>query len=485
MTTTAAKARVDPLALPLALWVGLGTIGALGIALTSSKIGSVPRPPGYRWWLDVPTGSYDVAHLFFYSSVAILLLGWIGVGFQARHGRLSVAGAWRTLALWGGPLFAAAPVFSRDVYSYIAQGELVRHGFNPYLVAPRALGPGPVLSSIAVVWRDSTSPYGPLFVALTHVTNLLTPSSLIVQVLAYRTLGLMGVVLLMCTLPALARHFGVDGGVALWFGVLSPLALFSAISSAHNDTLMIGLSSLALLVGIRGSRRWAIVLLSVAATIKLPALAGVVFVSAGALRDVPPSRRWRIIGEAIALPPLVIAAVTELVGYGWGWLSPSALRIPTELRVLTTPVVSVGKLGATTLHAIGLHVSTSAIVTATQYVSELAAVALALVLVARTRKTNTVRMTGLALLIVVVASPTVWPWYYLWGLSLLAATSAQRSLFMAWVAGLAMLLVGPGGTPMIGGNGFYASGPLVLAGLFWFWSRDHWRTIFDGVDRVE
>jgi alpha-1,6-mannosyltransferase len=94
-------------------------------------------------------------------------------------------------------------------------------------------------------------------------------------------------------------------------------------------------------------------------------------------------------------------------------------------------------------------------------------------------------MTGLALLIVVVASPTVWPWYYLWGLSLLAATSAQRSLFMAWVAGLAMLLVGPGGTPMIGGNGFYASGPLVLAGLIWFWSRDHWRTIFDGVDRVE
>ena len=302
MSTTAVRTRVDRGAIALGWWIGLGTVGSLGIALTSSTIGSIPRPHGYRWWFDVSTGRDLVAHGLFYGSVAVLTLAWIGVGLHARRGHLSVSGAWRTLGCWGGPLFVGAPVFSRDVYSYIAQGELVRHGYNPYLVAPRALGAGPVLSSIALVWRDTTSPYGPLFVTLTRFANFLSPRSLIFQVLTYRLLELIGVALMMYALPALARHWGADPGVALWLGVLSPLALFSAVSSAHNDTLMIGLSVAALWVGIRGARRWAIVLFSVAATIKLPALAGVVFISAGALRDVSPLRRGRIIVEGAAIP---------------------------------------------------------------------------------------------------------------------------------------------------------------------------------------
>ena len=77
--------------------------------------------------------------------------------------------AWVILVLWGLPFFLGAPLFSRDLYSYVAQGQLARHGLNPYVVAPSALGPGNLLSSIASVWRHTASPYGPLFVSVSHL----------------------------------------------------------------------------------------------------------------------------------------------------------------------------------------------------------------------------------------------------------------------------------------------------------------------------
>ena len=42
------------------------------------------------------------------------------------------------------------------------------HGLNPYSVPPSALGSGPLLASIASVWRPTASPYGPLFVTVSR-----------------------------------------------------------------------------------------------------------------------------------------------------------------------------------------------------------------------------------------------------------------------------------------------------------------------------
>ena len=119
------------------------------MVIAGSGIGAVPHPSSDRWWFTVPIGAGLGAHLAFYASVGILLAGWVGVGAHAYRGRLSVPVAWLVLGLWGLPFFLGAPLFSRDLYSYVAQGQLARHGLNPYLVAPSALGPGDLLSSIA------------------------------------------------------------------------------------------------------------------------------------------------------------------------------------------------------------------------------------------------------------------------------------------------------------------------------------------------
>ena len=459
-------------------------MGSLGIVLEGSTIGSVPLGRTRQFWFHVPEESYALAHVLFYVAVTLLVVGWLAVGVLARHDRLTLTRAWTTLVLWSAPLFVGAPVFSRDVYSYVAQGELVRHGLNPYLVAPRALGPGPLLASIASVWRDTTSPYGPLFVTLAHLAVTLGGRSLISQVLIFRCIELVGVCLMMIALPLLARHFDVREGVALWLGVLSPLALFNAISAAHNDTLMIGLLTLALAIGLRGQWRVGLTLCALAATIKLPALAGAVFLTTWRARRGPRRLVWQVVGESLGLTAGVFAGVTLISGFGWTWLGPRALRIPTQLRVLITPSVSLGHFVGALAHAVGLAWPTGTVVSAVQDGAELLAIALVVVLLGRTRENNVVRLLGVTLLLVVLASPTLWPWYFLWGLTVLAATSVQRSAFLALVGGGAMLLVGPGGTPMIGGDGFYVTGPLILATLTWFVTSGRWRACTSGLDRV-
>lgn len=484
MPIASASARVARLSPRFALSVALGAVGSLGVVLESASIGSNPRPHSYRWWLHVATHGYTLDHVLFYVSLALVTVAWAGVGVIAFTHRLSVSRGWITLGAWATPLLVGSPVFGRDVYSYIAQGELARRGLNPYTVAPRVLSHGPLLSSIADVWHNTTSPYGPLFVELTRFTAMLSGTSLMIQVIAFRCLEFIGVVLLMTVLPSIARHFGVDGGVAIWLGVLSPLALFSAVSSAHNDTLMLAFVACALLVALRGFRRWALAIFAVAATIKLPALAGAVFLYVGPLRAASPKERARLITEAVAITGLVVVAVTELAGYGWGWLGPHALSIPTQLRVLTSPTVSVGVLFAAIARGMGAHVTTHAVVTATQHVGEVFAALAVAYLVTHCRAANATRYLGVALLVIVIASPTVWPWYFLWGVTVLGVTSAQHSRFLILLAGGAMVLVGPGGTPMLGGNGFYVSGSLVVAGVVWFFASRQWRRVIGGEDHV-
>jgi len=466
--TTAATAPVRRSVGPIELWIAVGVLGSVGMVVSGGAIGSVPRPAADRWWFTLATGTGLAAHLAFYASVVVLLAGWLGVGAHAYRGRLSVGTAWTILALWGMPFFLATPLFSRDLYSYVAQGQLAHHGLNPYMVPPSALGPGNLLSSIASVWRNTASPYGPLFVAVSHLGVAVSGGSLVSQILVFRAFELAGVALMMVSLPVLARRLGNDPGIALWLAVLSPLALFSFIASGHNEALMLGLMLAGITLGTGGRLRWGVALCALAATIKLPAAAGIVFLVADQCSRTERSQRWRTVATSAGITVLVVAGVTVGSGLGWTWLSPTALRVPTELRVLITPLVSVGTFIHGVLHGIGLPVGLSATVTVVQAVGGIAAVSGILWMLLHTRAGDGVRLCGVALILFVVLSPTVWPWYLMWGVCVLAATSAQRSRALAGVAGLAMLLVGAGGTPMFNGGAYWVTAPILLAATAWF-----------------
>jgi hypothetical protein len=179
----------------------------------------------------------------------------------------------------------------------------------------------------------------------------------------------------------------------------------------------------------------------------------------------------------VAVPVAVFVGVTLVCGYGWTWLGPKALHIPTELRVLTTPAVSVGVLVAHLLHLVGVPVAQSAAVSALQTVFGLVAVVACVWLVVTLHRHDLVRSLGLALLLIVVGSPTVWPWYLMWGVVLLAATTAQRSRLLIAVAGLAMVTVGPSGSPRLLGNAYLAVTLSTVAFVAWTVHGGRWRTM--------
>ena len=207
---------------PLAYPAVIGTSGSLGVVLAGAGSARSRVPHAYRWWLSVGHAGHHAGYLVIYACLALLTVSWAAVGVHARHGNLTPRRAWTLLALWGTPLFVGAPVFSRDVYSYVADGVLARRGFNPYVASPHLLAGGPLYASIAEVWRHSSSPYGPLFEILAHLCASVAGSSLIAQVLVFRAVELLGVAALMTAMPILAKRAGVDSGVALWLVVLSP-----------------------------------------------------------------------------------------------------------------------------------------------------------------------------------------------------------------------------------------------------------------------
>jgi len=471
---TAAPATRTSRTLPV--WIGVGTVGSVGMVLAGGAIGSVPHPTTDHWWFTLAPAAGLGAHLAFYAAVGLLIAGWVGIGLPARRGGLSVGTAWVVLALWSLPLLLGTPLFSRDLYSYVAQGQLARLGANPYHVAPAALGPGEVLSSVATVWQHTSSPYGPLFVGLSRWWSSLAGSSPVAQVMVFRAMELAGVALMMVSVPVLARRRGHDAGLALWLGVLSPIALFSFVSSGHNDALMVGLMVAGLALATGDRFRWGIAVCAVAATIKLPAVAAIVFLVADACVRAGPGRRLRVVTEAVLITAVVVVGLTWGVGFGWGWLSPTALHLPTTLRVLITPTVSVGAFAYDVLHLVGVPVARDTVISVFQAVGSLAVIAGVAWMVTHTRGRDPVRLLGLSLLLLAVLSPALWPWYLTWGITVLAVTGAQRSRGLAALAALGMLVVGAGGTPLLNGGDSWVTGPLVVAGLVWFVASGRVRT---------
>jgi hypothetical protein len=63
---------------------------------------------------------------------------------------------------------------------------------------------------------------------------------------------------------------------------------------------------------------------------------------------------------------------------------------------------------------------------------------------------------------------------------LLAATTAQRSTVLAAVAGVAMLVVGPSGHPLLGGSWYLVVSLGTLATCGWLVRGQRWKEVVTG-----
>ena len=328
-----------------------GLAASLLLALGSYRAGALPSgDPGAGLLSSGPgatSAGFRLATLVCLAATAALAAAWWVLGRRAQvpggPGGRWLAG---TAAMWALPLVFSAPLAARDVYSYACQGWLYAAGTDPYALSP-ATGGCPWADTVSPVWLHSTTPYGPVAVALSAATVWLAghlaaaPAARLDLVLAgLRLVAVAGTLLGVLAARALARRSAATGtaavpvGASVWLALAGPLVLIHAGSGAHHDALVAGLVLAALAATLAArDRGWPPVpaalagglLVGLAAGTKVTALAVLPFVPL--LLDRPGTAgaaRWRRLGgtalAAVAGCVGAQVAVTVASGLGWGWL---------------------------------------------------------------------------------------------------------------------------------------------------------------------
>ncbi len=228
-------------------------------------------------------------------------------------------------------------LISRDVYSYIAHGQIVSiHHANPYVQTPSDFPSYLTRTLVGPKWVDTPSVYGPLFSLLAAaVTRAITRLDALAD--AFRLIAIAASLATTFVVAAVARRVRPSRAAfaVAAFG-LNPVILFHSAGSGHNDLLVALAVAIAAWCVVRDRTIWAVGVLTCGALIKatafLPLLLLVVWV---AWRRPSPERvRAGAVhaGVALAIVALVAApffqlhdptlGMLELSGHE-GWLAPS------------------------------------------------------------------------------------------------------------------------------------------------------------------
>ncbi|GAB3066477.1 polyprenol phosphomannose-dependent alpha 1,6 mannosyltransferase MptB [Micromonospora schwarzwaldensis] len=431
----------------LAICRALGAAGSL-VTVLGGQVAGV-RPLG-EVAIDLPIvlalrASTALSVFVVYVGLGMLVVAWWRVGILVRTvDRVPVPALATTAAWWSLPFALTTPVFSGDAHSYLAQGAMTSAGLDPYRTGPAALG-GPLTVNVPDIWQHTPAPYGPVFLNLASWVTDATGGGVWAGILGMRLLALLGVGLLVWSVPRLARQCGARPAAAMWLGVLNPLVLLHLVGDAHNEAVMLGLMCLGLLLVLRRRPVSGVMLITLAVLVKAPAALAIAFVVPIWARQLGgPRARLRAALLAASISGATALAVTALAGTGFGWVR--ALGTPTHARTWMSISTDLGwAVGAVLHHVLGVDVEQARHVV--WLVGLVIAAGVCLLLWRRSERIGPVAALGCCLGVVVLASPVVHPWYLLWALLPLAA-AARGTAARRWVAagsvGL-VLLVLPGG----------------------------------------
>ncbi|MGU3499066.1 polyprenol phosphomannose-dependent alpha 1,6 mannosyltransferase MptB [Mycobacterium sp. C31M] len=427
--------------------------GATGTVLMAiGALGAGARPVvqdptfGVRL-LNLPSRIQTVSLTMTTTGAVMMALAWLMLGrFALGPHKMSRSQLDRTLLLWLLPLLIAPPMYSKDVYSYLAQSQIARLGLDPYQVGPApGLGLDHVFTlSVPSLWRETPAPYGPLFLWIGEGISVLTGDNIVAAVLCHRLVVLVGVGLIVWATPRLAQRCGVAEVSALWLGPCNPLLFMHLVAGIHNEALMLGLMLAGTEFALRGvdgvrEHSWRLptgaaamltagtVLITMASQVKLPALLAIGFVAM--------ALAWRWGGTvkaflaagfslgAISLAVMAIIGWASGLGFGWlftlgtanvvrSWMSP-----PTLIALGTGQVGILLGLGDHTTSVLGLTRGIGVII--------IAILVTWLLLAVLRGRLHPVGGLGVALGASVLLFPVVQPWYLLWAIIPLATWATR------------------------------------------------------------
>lgn len=383
-----------------------------------------------------------LATMVLYLGFGLVVWAWVRLGRHVLAGRVGTRAVLLASAFWTAPLVISPPLFTRDVYSYIAQGTLPLYGFDPYRMGPAALDLEPVVQNVHEFWQTTPAPYGPLFILLAKGVVWVTGTNMIFGVVLMRVVLMFGLGLLLWSMPGLVRHLGGRLPVTLWLVIAGPMMVVHLVGGPHNDLLMIGFLAAGTLCVLDRRHVLGIVLVTTAAAVKATAVVALpflVWVWAGHLGSGPLRSFVRAVAGALAAFVVTFAALTVIAGVDLGWVMMlgSSSRIVNWLSIPT----GIGEL-VHTLIGIFVDVNKSWVVNIVRALG--GAMLLAFLVrqwwLARGGGPDAVRRAGIALLAVAILSPATLPWYLTWGFVIVAAAAWQRR-HLAFLVAVAVFLV--------------------------------------------
>ncbi len=385
---------------------------------------------------------HDLAAFLMYAGVVLMAWAWIQLGREVLARRVGGREVLTTAFTWIVPMLFAPPLFTRDIFSYLAQGALPLSGFDPYAVGPKAL-PGILSDNVHYFWQDTPAPYGPLFILLAKGVAWLIGNNIILGVILMRLALLPGLALLVWALPELTRRLGGRVPVALWVAVANPMMVITMIGGGHNDLLVVGLLAAGALLALRGHHAGGIATVTLAMAVKASAgvaLPFLVLVWAAHMTGTRAVRITKAAAAGIGVFAVVFAACTFAARVDLGWLP--ALSAPSMIVNWMSVPTAVGQIvgGIASLFGAPMQL----------FINIFRGIGIAVLLVvagrqwwaARDGGPDAVRRAGVVLLAVAVLSPAMLPWYLSWGMALLAAAAwSIRGLQYMIVVSLMLIVV--------------------------------------------
>jgi alpha-1,6-mannosyltransferase len=311
-------------------------------------------------------------------------------------------------------------LLSRDVFSYAYYGRILsRYGGNPYVDTPAAF-PGSDLSRfIWPGWRHTPSVYGPVFVWMSGAITAIFRSIPDV-ITAFRVVAAAAsLASVWFVVKVVARVRPSKTAYAAAMIGLNPVILFHTVGGGHVDVLVMLSVAAALYLVTTNRELPATVALTLGALVKVSAAVPLVLLIAYVATRAQPGRRARVlvthIGTSVAiafvaaLPFLQRSNPTlgmvELVQHG-SWIAPPAL---VERAFEGLGQLVAGQVGAS-LGVIAARIGM------------FAALATGLVLVTRQVIRHAAEGSlpflaaawGWSFLLMMLFSPTLFPWYFAW-----------------------------------------------------------------------
>jgi hypothetical protein len=308
-------------------------------------------------------------------------------------------------------MLTALPLFSTDLFTYLAYGEIAARGMNPHSVGPAALVDSPLIP--LANWAYTPSVYGPVadsFMAIAGRVGHWLASPIWAAGACYKLLtGILdigGLVMLYGYARQQKAEWALRG-----FGLmaLNPLLAWEVAGQGHNDALVVFASVVYLCTAERPRDALAVLALTLGTLSKFVLGPVVALHLWQVLR-----RDWKHFAALAALTLGVAAATYALTWSGPDtlatWLRPfrqeSAFKAATSLTGVLLKVLDA-------IHA-GDRVKAIAYVSVV-WAGHIFVIGLALLLVWRTHTVKDVTLSALGVFIALLSTaPVLAPWYLTW-----------------------------------------------------------------------